>query len=111
MNIPLPHAGRAQHAGAFHQIGIRGGDEAGVSGGAEIFCWIEAERGGIAKGPCRATAPCRSEGLRGVFDQEQVVAAADLAECVHVGALAVKMDGHNGAHTQRGIVLLRIEDS
>ncbi len=73
-----------------------GGDEAGVSEGAEIFRGVEAEGGGVAEGSGGRAVPGGSEGLGGVFDEEEVVALLEGGEGVPVGALAVEVDGQDG---------------
>ena len=73
-----------------------GGDEAGVSHGAEIFCGVEAEGGGVAEGSGGDVVPGGSEGLGGVLDEYEVVVLLEGGEGVPVGALAVEMDGEDG---------------
>ena len=55
--VAAAHSVLAEHAGAFGDLVVVGGDHAGVAGGAEVLGGIEAEGGGIAQ---RAGGLCRS---------------------------------------------------
>ena len=71
--VAAAHAVGAKDAGVVVNRGGSSSDEAGVSHGTQIFCGIEAEGGGIAKGSCGDSIPCGSEGLGCVFDEDEVV--------------------------------------
>ncbi len=103
--VAAAHAVGAEDAGVVVDCVGGGGDEAGVAHGAEIFCGVEAEGCGVAKGSCGDAVPGGSEGLGSVFDEEEVVVLFQEGECVPVGALAVEMDGEDGFDVagQRGI--------
>ena len=73
-----------------------GGEQAGIAKGAEVFGGVEAEGGEVAERSGWSAVPGGSEGLGGVFDEEQVVALLQGGEGVPVGALAVEMDGEDG---------------
>ena len=94
--VAAAHAVGAEDAGVVVDGGGGGGDEAGVAHGAEIFCGVEAEGCGVAEGAGGGAVPGGSEGLGGVFDEEEVVVLFQGGECVPVGALAVEVDGEDG---------------
>ncbi len=77
------------------------GDDASVSVGAEVLGGIETEGGGYTERARAASAPLGANRLGGVFhngDSEFLSIFMNYAvECVHVGALAVEVDGKNGA--------------
>ena len=73
-----------------------GGDEAGVTVCAEVFGGVEAEGGGVAEGSGGGAVPGGSEGLGGVFDEEELVALLEAAKDIHISALAVEVDGEDG---------------
>ena len=76
MIVTAVHAVGAEGAGVVVDGGGAGGDQAGVSEGAEVFGGVEAEGGGVAEGSGgrfrRRGSPGGSEGLGGVFDEEEV---------------------------------------
>ena len=59
----------AQDAGVIVDCRGDGCDEASVAHGAEIFCGIKAEGGGIAESAGGCSVPGGPEGLRGIFDE------------------------------------------
>ena len=71
--VAVAHAVGAKDAGVVIDGGRGGGDEAGVSHGAQIFCGIEAEGGCVAQCSGGDAIPCGSKGLGGVFDEQEVV--------------------------------------
>ena len=73
-----------------------GGDEACVAEGGEVFGGVEAEGGGVAERAYGAIVPRGAEGLGGVFDELEIVGFGEGGEGVHVRALAVEMDRHDG---------------
>src|SRR5208282_1515700 len=81
------------------------GDDARVSVSAEVFRGIETEGGGYAERARTASAPLGANRLGGVLDDCNLellgifmnIFMNYAVECVHVGALAVEMDGKNGA--------------
>ena len=97
MDVATTHAVGAEHAGTLGEDVVGGGDEAGVAEGAEVLGGVEGEGGGVAEGTGGGRAPACAEGLGGVFNKEEVVLAGERGEGVEVGALAVEMDGQDGA--------------
>src|SRR6266849_7305867 len=75
------------------------GDNSRVPVGAQVFGGIETEGGGYTERARSTPAPLGANRLRGVFDDGNReflgVFLNDAVECVHVGALAVKMYGKN----------------
>src|SRR5712692_3600544 len=75
------------------------GDDSRVPVGAQVFGGIETERGGYTERARSTPAPLGANRPRGVFDDGNReflgVFLNDAVECVHVGALAVKMYGKN----------------
>ena len=95
--VAAAHSVLAQHAGALGDfIGV-GGDHAGVARGAEVLGGIKAEGGGIAESAGMNALPFGSPGLRGVFNELEIALFCDAGEGGEIGALAVEMDGENGA--------------
>ena len=82
------------------------GDHARLAGGAEVFGGIKAECGGVSKRAGGNALPLRSKGLRGIFDQQTVAGRCNGGQGGPVGALAVEMDGQDGAD---GGMLLKAE--
>ena len=95
--VAAAHAVGSEHAGALVDVCREGGDEACVSEGAEVFGGVEGEGCGVAEGSGGGSVPGGSEGLGCVFDEEEVEAVLEGVECVEVGALAVEVDGEDGA--------------
>ena len=100
--VAAAHPVCAQDASVVVDCGRSSGDEAGVAHGAEIFCGVEAERGGVAERSGGSVIPGCSEGLGSVFDEEDVVVLFQGRECVPVGALAVEMDWEDGFDVSAG---------
>src|SRR5260370_14253716 len=73
------------------------GDDSRVSVGAKVLRGIETEGGGYAQRARSTPAPLGANRLCGVFDNGNLEFLRDAVEPVHVGALAVKMYGKNGA--------------
>ena len=96
VEVAALHAVGSEGAGVVVDGGGAGGDEAGVSEGAEILCGVEAEGRGVAEGSGGDFVPGGSEGLGCVFDEEELVAVLKGGEGVPVGALAVEVDGEDG---------------
>ena len=65
----------------------------------------------MAERPGRASAVFRSVGMRSILDHLQVVGAGEREDGVHLGALAVEVNGHDrtGAPGQRPLQTGRIE--
>ena len=57
--------------------GIVGRDRAGVGKGTEIFARIKTHAGGVAEGTGLFAAAAGAVGLRGVFEDEEVVLGGD----------------------------------
>ncbi len=86
----------AQAGHARRQLGVIGGDGAGIAEGAENFCRIKAERGGIAQGAGTPAFVARALRLGRVLHHFQLMPAGDFQDWIHVRRLAVKMHRQNG---------------
>jgi len=86
-------------------------DRAAVSAGSQVLGRIETERGDLAERPDLAARVARSDRLRAVLDQEQVVTAGDRAECGHVRRLSIEMDRENRSRLRghRGLGRARVD--
>src|SRR6266851_2581500 len=82
---------QAPHVGC--QLGVIRSHQASLPIGAEILGGIKAEGCGHAHGPGAAVAPGGANSLGGVFDQCQMKLVGKWLKPIHVGALAIKMDG------------------
>ncbi len=101
MVAELPHV--------LGHLRTRSGDDSRVSVGAQVLGGIETESGGHTERACSAPVPLGANRLGGVLDNCDSeflrvflgvflgVFLNDAVECVHVGALAVKMHGKNRA--------------
>src|SRR5208283_4343329 len=67
----------------------------------QVFCGIEAKSRGPAHRACLFVAPLRAKGLRRVFNDLNLMLMGHAVELVHVGALPVEMDGHDGSYSVR----------
>src|SRR5271166_4342661 len=77
-----------------HMLCHRGtsrGDDACVSISAEVFRGIETEGCGDAERARAAPVPLRANRLRGVLNDGNAEFLRDAVECIHVGALSVKV--------------------
>ena len=107
--VAASHAVGVEGAGAAVDLSVRGGDEARVAEGGEVFCGVEAEGGGVAEGAggtgwLAGRGPLAPEGLGGVFNEEQSgVVALEGGEGIPVGALAVEVDGQHGSDVLAGV--------
>ena len=100
--VATGHAVGTHAAGVGVECGGGGGDEACVAHGAEVFGGVKAEGGEIAEGSGGDGVPCGSEGLGGVFDEEEIVLVLESGEGIHIGALAVEVDWEDGFHVVGG---------
>ncbi len=89
MVAELPHA--------LGHLRTHRGNDACVSVSAQVLGGIETEGGCDTERSRAAPAPLGADGLGGIFDDRNAEFVCDPVECVHVGALAVKMNGKNGA--------------
>ena len=110
VGVAAAHAVGAEHAGALCELGGGGGEETGVTGGAEIFGGIEAEGGGVAERAGGPAGPGGAEGLGGVFEEQQIVLLAEGVEGVHVGALAVEVDRQERAQADARMGVREVRD-
>ena len=97
----------AQLANDAIDFSIVGDDCAAVAECAEVLLDDEADGGGVAEFADAEAVAMSTDGLCVVFDDEQVMLVGDLADRLHVGALAVKMNGHDrlGAGSDGGFDL------
>ena len=90
--MPWPRSSRSLSASRV----VVGRQHAAVAVAAEVLGRIEAEAADVAERAGAATAILRADRLAGVFDHRQSRASAPCASSgVHVGALAVQMDGND----------------
>ena len=84
------------HADLLRHLFVLGHDGAGLAEGAEVLAGVEAKAAGCAQGSCFFAFVRGAVGLAGVFDDNEVELASDFEDRVHVGRLAVKVDGDYG---------------
>jgi len=89
------HAVVAQHAGAFGEGVVAGGEQTGIAQCAEVFGGIKTERAKVAHAADRDAFPRGTLRLGGVLDDMQRVRLGELADGGHIGGLAKQMDGEN----------------
>ena len=101
----------AQQAHPFGDLRIVGGDRAGVAIGAEILAGVEAEARGIAQHADAPSIPGRAVRLGGIFDEYEIVARCQHRQGVHVGRLAIDVDGQDGTRgrSQDGFDRVRVQ--
>ena len=93
MHVTTGAAVVAQAPHARGQVGVIRSHQAGLPIGAEILGGVKAECRGHTHGSGAAVAPGGANRLGGVFDQCQVKLVGKWLKPIHVGALAIKMDG------------------
>src|SRR5215216_7668449 len=82
----------AQPSHACRKIGIAGGDDPRIAGGAEVLTWIKTETAGDTHRARAAPAIFRANCLCCIFEDDDVFGFCEREELVHVGTLAVEMD-------------------
>src|SRR5947209_3534316 len=95
MVVPFPHAMHAENACMISELRANGGQKTSIAKGAEILGRIETERGKVSQSANRHAVPRSSEGLRGIFDQQEVRLPFQRRKRIPVRALTVKMDRKN----------------
>ena len=81
------------------------GHQAAVAGGAEVLRGEEAEAAVVAH---RARPPplvLGADGLGGVLNHDQAATPGDVQDRVHLGALAVEVDGNDRLRARRNAAL------
>ena len=101
VEVAATHAVGSEHAGALVNFRGRRCQEAGIAEGGEVFGGVEGEGGGVSEGSGggegAVQVPGGSEGLGGVFDEEETGGLSfEGGEGVPIGALAVEVDGEDG---------------
>lgn len=101
----------AQQAELLGDVGVVSRHRAPVPISAKIFAGVEAECGGIAQTAGHASLVAGTTGLRRVLEDQQVVLAGNGANGVHVGYLAIEMDGHDRSRAggDSGLDLARVD--
>src|SRR5580765_7339839 len=92
-------------------FGTRGGDDAGVSVGAKVFRGIKTEGRSHTERSRWSSAPLGPDRLCGVFDNRHFKFLSEAREGIHVRALAVEMNGQNGANGLVSKTLQPMRDS
>src|ERR1700739_1430599 len=85
----------AEHREPFGDGRIVGGDHATVASATEIFRGEKTETAGVAESAGEAAGVARTDGLRGVFDDDEIVRAGDSEDRVHVRGQSEEVDGHD----------------
>ena len=80
-------------------------------GGGDVLVGLKTERNEIAEGADGLSFPCRTDGLRGIFDHAQLVLGRDRIQPVHIHRLArqIHRDNGLGALGYRGFDLIQID--
>src|SRR6516165_1422715 len=93
-----------KHPNLVCDVLIVGGDGTAFTTRTQILARVEAEgrrmtdTSGLEPLVCGPREIFCSVGLAGVFDYRQLVASRELHNRVHVGHLAVQMNGHDGCN-------------
>src|SRR5215475_10082849 len=74
---------------------VVGGDGSSLTAGAKIFSRVEAETAGDTKRSSFTALILRAMSLTGILDDRDSVFVGDLHNCVHIGSLAVEIDGYD----------------
>ena len=82
----------SQDSKTLRSFWIIGDDHASVTGAAKIFGWKEAEAAVVSDGAGTLSLVFRSDGLGGVFDDDQIVLFRDVHNGGHIGHLAEQVD-------------------
>src|SRR5437899_3018872 len=77
-----------------------GYDHACIAARAEIFRRIKAKARDITERPGAPALVAGSDGLRGVFDNWNILFSREFHDWVHVRAEAVEVDNHDGTRTR-----------
>lgn len=95
------HAEAAQLQQDLMNGGIVGDHRAAIAQAAQRLGRVEADRGGDAEGACRLSVELRSQGLGGIFKQQQPAPLADGADRIHVAGAAVEIGRHHRPGARR----------
>src|SRR4051794_39695490 len=87
----------AQRPYPIRELRVVRADSTTVAERPEVLAGVEREACGCAERARPLAAPGRAMRLRRIFDQGQAVAGREFAQCVHVAALAVQVDGEDGS--------------
>ena len=90
------HAVHAKDGRAFGEIGVVRAEQAGVAKRAEIFGGVKTKRAAGAERAGLAAMIFCAEGLRGVFDDGEVVRPREGENAIHVRGLAIEVHGDDG---------------
>jgi len=103
----------AHGAGFLGKVIIIGGQQATVAETAEILGGEKAESSEMADGAAGYATVFCAEGLGGILNDIEVVGTRKVHEWVHVGGLAIEMDGDDGSgflgDTLGGVVGIKVE--
>ena len=90
---------------------IVGNNSATVAERSQVLLNDEAYGGGVAEFSDLEAIAASADGLRVILDDLEIVLVGDLANGLHVGALAIEVDWHQqfGAGRDRGLDLARID--
>ena len=101
------HSMSAQQAELFGQLLVLGGQHATVADPSQIFGRIEAETADVAQRSGPMAFEFGTDRLRGIFDQQQMMAPGDRCDRGHVGTLTEQVDRNDGLGA-RGDACFRI---
>ena len=91
-------------------IKVHGGRGSGIAKCAEILGWVKAEGRGASQGSGMAPIPCGSKGLRGIFDDHELVGGGNCVKGVSIHTLAVEMHGHDAFEIGWPLIVNRVLD-
>ena len=74
---------------------VLGHNRTALAVSAQVFAGIKAEAAGSADRPGFFVLVSGAVGLAGIFDDDEVISLCDFHDGIHVGRLAVEMDGNN----------------
>ena len=94
--VAHPAAVVAEHPAPVGQVGVVGGDAAGVPEGPAALGGVKAETAHVPQAAHHPVMPVVAVALGAVLHHFQVVAAGNVHDLVHVAALAVEMHRQDG---------------
>src|SRR5262249_31709986 len=89
------------HSQASGEAIVIGDDHASIAEAAEVLCREEAETGQGRELAYSLSVVIRADRLRSILDDRNAALRANLADRVHLGRLAEKIDRHDGLRLWR----------
>ena len=101
MAVPFLAPVVAKHLHLGSDLPVLGDHHTAFAVGAQVLRIVEAKGCRVAEGAGPGALVLGAMGLAGVLDDREPVSTADGDHGVHIGGLAVEVDGHDGLRPRR----------